>query len=90
VKVVLKVCYDFAVAKMQRSLDQRYAIKFCVKLNKTSTETIGLLKEAYGDQSLSSAQVKRWHKSFKEGREKKTQEGAHVEIQGENHADHLF
>uniref|UniRef100_A0A1B6D8M0 Mos1 transposase HTH domain-containing protein n=1 Tax=Clastoptera arizonana TaxID=38151 RepID=A0A1B6D8M0_9HEMI len=54
---------------MQRSLDQRYSIKFCVKLNKTSTETIGLLKEAYGDQSLSSAQVKRWHKSFKDGRE---------------------
>lgn len=54
---------------MQRSLEQRYSIKFCVKLNKTSTETIGLLKEAYGDQSLSSAQVKRWHKSFKEGRE---------------------
>ena len=54
---------------MQRSLEQRYSIKFCVKPNKTCAETIRLLKEAYGDQSLSSAQVKRWHKSFKEGRE---------------------
>lgn len=54
---------------MQRSLEQRYAIKFCVKLNKTYTETHGLLKEAYGDQVLSRAQVNLWHRAFKEGRE---------------------
>ncbi|XP_060615302.2 protein GVQW3 [Anolis sagrei] len=56
-------------AKMQRSLEQRYAIKFCVKLGKSGSETLQLLRTAYGDAVLSSAQVFRWHKAFKDGRE---------------------
>uniref|UniRef100_A0A803TIB7 Mos1 transposase HTH domain-containing protein n=2 Tax=Anolis carolinensis TaxID=28377 RepID=A0A803TIB7_ANOCA len=54
---------------MQRSLEQRYAIKFCVKLGKSGSETLQLLRTAYGDAVLSSAQVFRWHKAFKDGRE---------------------
>jgi len=54
---------------MQRSLEQRYAIKFCVKLGKSGSKTFHLLRTAYGDAVLSSAQVLRWHKVFKEGRE---------------------
>jgi len=56
-------------AKMQRSLEQRYAIRFCAKLGKSSTETLQLLRTAYGDAVLSSAQVLRWHKTFKDSRE---------------------
>jgi len=56
-------------AKMQRSLEQRYAIKFCAKLEKSGSETLQLLRTAYGDDVLSSAQVFRWHKAFKDGRE---------------------
>jgi len=56
-------------AKMQRSLEQRYAIKFCAKLGKSGSETLQLLRTAYGDAVLSSAQVFRWHKAFKDGRE---------------------
>lgn len=54
---------------MQRSLEQRYAIKFCVKLGKTGTETLEMLRQAYAKEALSSAQVFRWHKAFKDGRE---------------------
>ena len=54
---------------MQRSLEQRYAIKFCAKLGKSGSETLQLLRTAYGDAVLSSAQVFRWHKAFKDGRE---------------------
>ena len=54
---------------MQRSLEQRYAIKFCVKLRKSGSETLQLLRTAYGDAVLSSSQVFRWHKVFKYGRE---------------------
>ncbi|KAG8314389.1 hypothetical protein J6590_093621 [Homalodisca vitripennis] len=36
--------------------EQRYEIRFCVLLNRTFTETHGLLKEAYGNQVLSRAQ----------------------------------
>ena len=54
---------------MQRSLEQRYAIKFCAKLGKFGSKTLQLLRIAYGDAVLSSAQVLRWHKAFKDGRE---------------------
>ena len=53
---------------MQRSLEQRYTIKFCVKLRKSGSETLQLLRTAYGDAVLSSAQVLRWYKAFNDGR----------------------
>ena len=54
---------------MQENIEQRYAIKFCVKLNKSATETFASLTEAYGDATLSKTMVFKWHKAFKEGRE---------------------
>jgi len=48
-------------AKMQRSVEQCYAIKFCAKLGKAGSETLQLLRTAYGDAVLSLAQVFRWH-----------------------------
>jgi hypothetical protein len=54
---------------MERNIEHRYAIKFCIKLKETATETFEKLKRAYGDEVLSIAQVFRWHKAFKEGRE---------------------
>jgi hypothetical protein len=50
---------------MQENIEQRYAINFFVKLNKSATETFSSLTEAYGDREL-------WFLSgtaFKEGRE---------------------
>ena len=38
---------------MQENIEQWYAIKFCVKLNKSATETFASLTEAYGDAPLS-------------------------------------
>ena len=54
---------------MQENIEQRYTIKFCVKLNKSATETFASLTEAYGDAILSRTVVFKWHKAFKEGRE---------------------
>ena len=54
---------------MQENIEQRYAIKFCVKLKKSTTETFASLTEAYGDSTLSTTMVFKWHKAFKEGRE---------------------
>ena len=42
---------------MQENIEQRYAIKFCVKLNKSATETFASLTEAYGDATLSRTMV---------------------------------
>ncbi|KAJ8940873.1 hypothetical protein NQ318_000609 [Aromia moschata] len=54
---------------MQRSLERRMAIKFCVKLEKSVAETIPMLKKAFGVDCLSDRQIFRWHKAFAEGRE---------------------
>ncbi|KAJ8944208.1 hypothetical protein NQ318_014570 [Aromia moschata] len=54
---------------MQRSLEQRMAIKFCVKPEKSAAETITMLKKAFGVDCLSDRQIFRWHKAFAEGRE---------------------
>jgi len=66
-----KVRSSFCVlsrAKMHRSLEQRYAITFCVKLGKSGSETLQLLMTVYGDAVLSSSQVLGWYKAFKDGR----------------------
>jgi len=55
--------------KMQHSVDQRYAKNFCVKLEKSTTETLAMIQKDYGKDALLKAQVFRWHKAFREGRE---------------------
>ncbi|XP_014483093.1 PREDICTED: putative uncharacterized protein FLJ37770 [Dinoponera quadriceps] len=54
---------------MEKTLKQRYAIQFCVKLKKTPLETFEMLQEAFGDDCLSRSQSNRWHKMFQDGRE---------------------
>jgi len=41
----------------QENIEQRHAIKFCVKLNKFATETFASLTEAYGDATQSRTMV---------------------------------
>ena len=50
---------------MQENIEQRYAIKFCVKLNKSATDTFASLTETYGDATVSRTMVFKWHKAFK-------------------------
>ena len=54
---------------MQENIEQRYAIKLCVEINKSATETFASLTEAYGDATLSRTMVFKWHKAFKDSRE---------------------
>ena len=53
----------------RQRFEQSCAIKFWVKLGESATVTYEKLQRAYGEHSLSRAQVSRWHKSFLEGRE---------------------
>ncbi|XP_068526633.1 protein GVQW3-like [Anas acuta] len=55
---------------MERLLEQRYAIKFCVKLGKTGKETHDMIKKVYGDAAMGRSGVFEWHKLFREGRER--------------------
>jgi hypothetical protein len=43
-------------------MEQRAGIKYCVKLNKTATETFEILKSACGEEYLSRRSVFEWHK----------------------------
>ena len=52
-----------------QKFEQRCAIKFCVKFGESATVTYENLQRAYGEHSLSRAQVFRWHMFFSEGRE---------------------
>ena len=52
------------------TLEERYAIKLCFKLEKNARETYGMLQTAFWSSCINRASVFEWHKyRFKEGRE---------------------
>ena len=42
---------------MERTFEQRYAVKFCFKLEKSASETFEFIKQADGDDALSRKRV---------------------------------
>ena len=66
-------CHSWWISNMQSgredTLEERYAIKFCLKLGKNATETYGMLRTAFEQSCMNRASVFEWHKRFKEGRE---------------------
>jgi len=48
-------------------MEQTANIKFCFKLGKTAAETVELMRQVYGDNCLSPAQIFRWYARFKSG-----------------------
>ena len=57
------------------TLEEWYAIKFCLKLGKNATETYRMLQIAFGPSCMNRASVFEWHKRFKEGRESVRDDG---------------
>ena len=54
---------------MTEQVEQQICIKFCIKLEYFSMETIWMIQKPFGDDAVSAAQINVWHKRFKEGRE---------------------
>jgi len=52
-----------------KNLEQRINIKFCVKIDKSASETLALLTVAYGEYAAKKLSVFEWQRRFKEGRE---------------------
>ena len=52
-----------------REFNCRMTIEQSVKLGKTATETLKMLRDVYGDSSMSRTRVFELHKRFMEGRE---------------------
>jgi hypothetical protein len=53
---------------MDCKIEQRVSIKFCVKLGKSATKILEMLREAFGEHSLSWIAVVQWHSRFKANR----------------------
>jgi len=52
---------------MDQRKEQRVCIKFFANLGKCATETLEMIQQGFGDQSLSRKQVLQWHAQFKTG-----------------------
>jgi len=52
-----------------KNLELRINIKFCVKIDKSASETIPLLTVAYSEYSMKKSSVFEWHRQFKDGQE---------------------
>jgi hypothetical protein len=55
----------FVLSSIDGKIEHCVCIKFCVKLGKSATETLEMLHEAFGRQSLSKTVVFEWHLHFK-------------------------
>ena len=62
--------YSVAVAlKMTEQVEQQICIKFCIKLEHSSSETIWMIQKSFRDDTMSAVQIKVWHTRFKSGRQ---------------------
>jgi hypothetical protein len=52
---------------MDGKIKQHVFIKFCTKLGKSTTKTLGMLCEAFEEHSSSWTAVFEWHSHFKAG-----------------------
>ena len=54
---------------MEKIVDQRVCLKFCLTNKFSSADSLKMLKKAFGDNCMSKTQAYDWYKSFKDGRE---------------------
>jgi hypothetical protein len=52
---------------MDGKIEQCVCIQFCMKLGKSTIETLEMVREASGDHFLSWTAVFEWHSCFKAG-----------------------
>lgn len=55
---------------MSDLIEQRSAIKFCLRNEFSAAETLRMLQKAFGDSTMSQKNVYKWYKDFKEGRKR--------------------
>ncbi|UYV64568.1 hypothetical protein LAZ67_3001198 [Cordylochernes scorpioides] len=54
---------------MDRKIEQRICIKFCYRIGKLASETLDLLKLAFGNENVNKSTTFRWFSRFKNGME---------------------
>jgi hypothetical protein len=54
----------FVLCAMDGKIEQHVCIKFCMKLGKSTTKTLEMLRRVFGEHSLSRTVVFEWHSRF--------------------------
>ena len=60
----------FSIFTMSECVEERSAIKFCLRNEISVAATFRMLQKAFGDLTMSQKNVYKWYKDFKEGRER--------------------
>jgi hypothetical protein len=81
-KISLTQNFDFA---MNPTKERRMCIKFCANLGKSATETLAMIRQAFGEESKSRTRVFEWYARFKADRKSET-----GEEQSQGHARRLL
>lgn len=58
-----------AIFTMEKLVEQRVCLKFCVSNEISCAESLKMLQKTYGESCMSKTQAYEWYKAFKEGRE---------------------
>ena len=61
---------SFSSTKCSAIVEQRSAIKFCMRNNISAAVTYRMLQKDFGDETMSQKNVSKWYRDFKEGRER--------------------
>lgn len=54
---------------MDKTIEQRVCVKFCVANGISCAESLKMLEKCYGESVLSKTRTYEWYKAFKDGRE---------------------
>ena len=62
-----QVC--FAIFPIDKNIEQRVCLKFCIANGISCANLLKMLQKAYGESTLSQARANEWYSAFKSGRD---------------------
>ena len=58
-----------AIFPMDKNIEQRIYLKFCIANRISCAESLKILQKAYGESTLSKTRAYEWYSAFKSGRD---------------------